>query len=69
MADLLTFDMKVTDRRFAELLEKFGGRLKVRIDCAWCGAVLVDDPRQSELPISHTICPSCAEQWEKENQP
>lgn len=56
----------ISDRRFAELLAKFGGRLQVRIVCAWCGVTLLGADTSSETPISHGICKACSDKLEAE---
>lgn len=32
----------------------------LRADCSWCGRVV----REGDGPVTHTICPACAEAFE-----
>lgn len=51
----------IAERRGASLRAALAGETPLRVVCSWCGILLRNGPPH---PISHGICPRCAEKFE-----
>jgi len=46
--------------------------MQLKVVCAWCGKVMnireIPDEDMPPLPITHSICPTCREALDEENE-